>query len=124
MQVRISNLEDTIWEQDSVSHWDKWTVIELKMHPKFLYLEDNKYKMEPISYLKCDSGSCTSDEEILQELHSFYADLYSAHNSKDEIEIMHFLDQLALPEIPEDKVDSLLSESITEQEVLDAIGKI
>ena len=71
MQDRISNLEDTIWEHDRVSHQDKWTVIEGKMHPEFLYLEDNKYKMEPISYLECDSGSCTSNEEILQELYSF-----------------------------------------------------
>ena len=51
-------------------------------------------------------------------------DLYSAHNSKDEMEITYFLDQLALPEIPEDQVDGLLLESITKQEVLDAIDKI
>ncbi len=94
------------------------------MHPEFLHLEDNKYKMEPISYLECDSGPCTSDEEILKELHAFYTDMYSAHNSKDEMEIMHLLDQLALPEIPEDQIDGLLSESVTEQEVLDAIGRI
>ncbi len=94
------------------------------MYPKFLHLEDNKYKMEPISYLECNSRPCTSDEKILQGLHSFYADLYSVHTSKCEIEILHFLDQLAVPEIPEDQIDGLLSQSIIEQEVLDAIGKI
>ena len=94
------------------------------MHPEFLYLEDNKYKMEPISYLECNSGPCASDEEILQGLHSFYTDLYSACTFKEEIEILQFLDQLAVPEIPEDQMDGLLSQSIMEQEVLDAIGKI
>ena len=94
------------------------------MHPNFLHLEDNKYKLEPISYLESKFGSCTSDEEILCELHSFYADLYSAHSSKSEEEIAHFLEHLNLPEIPEDKIDSLLSEHIMEQDVFDPIGKI
>ncbi len=40
------------------------------------------------------------------------------------MEILHFLDQLAVPEIPEDQINGLLSQSIMEQEVLDAIGKI
>ena len=40
------------------------------------------------------------------------------------MEILHFLDQLAVPKIPEDQIESLLLQSIIEQEVLDAINKI
>ena len=124
LQGQISRLEDTIWEWDNIDYWDKQTVIEGKMCPEFLHLEDNKYKMEPISYLECDSRPFASDEEILQGLHSFYTDLYSACTSKGEMEILHFLDQLAVPKIPEDQIESLLLQSIIEQEVLDAINKI
>ena len=66
------------------------------MKPEFLHLEDQKHHLDPILALDTSSSVVDMDEEVLQELCSFYAGLYSEYDTHSVSEIMDFLSELDL----------------------------
>ncbi len=99
-----------------------WVLLEGKMTPKFLHLEDNNFALL-LEELNID-GSLVSDVgPILQHLYDFYSELYTRYDAKSIDEIDAFLD--SLPELPKVIGDTLaLSTEITCGEVEAAIRSL
>ena len=89
------------------------------MAPSFLHLEDEKSSLF-LEKLLINGNVESDDENILKELHTFYAALYSTWSTKMSVQIKEFL--TSIPSLPKIKQDTTcLVGPITEEEVLTAI---
>ncbi len=85
----------------------------------FLHLEDEKTSFF-LEKLLINGNMESDDEKILEELHTFYAALYSRWSIKTCAQIKEFL--TSIPSLPKIKQDPIcLVSPITEEEVLTVI---
>ncbi len=78
-QQKIRILEQNIWSYDSAQFQEKWLFQEGKPNKQFLHLEDLKLSKKEIDGLQLDQGRTVTDTNaILDVIHNFYQELYSA----------------------------------------------
>ncbi len=94
MEMQISQMRDRSWFTREDDLENDWVLLEGKMSPKFLHLEDDNFVL-PLEELDI-GGSVTSDMgPILQHLFDFYSDLFAPSDTKTVNEIDAFLDGLS-----------------------------
>ena len=115
-------MRDRTWFTREDDLENNWVLLEGKMTPNFLHLEDNNFAL-PLEELNID-GSLVSDVgPILQHLYDFYSKLYTKSDAKSIDNIDTFLD--SLPELPKVIGDTLaLSNEITSGKVESAIKSL
>ncbi len=90
------------------------------MHPDYLHREDEAQQLTSTSAILDKEGNLVEDDNVLQVLRDFYADLYKNNDVQTHGKVSSFLESLDVPLLSTKIVEG----EITSDEVMMAINKL